>query len=139
MTSEQCSYLAGLVDGEGTIAIAQRHPKGCINPAYIDYVKIANTDLRMLEWAKNVVGMGVIYSPKNLNRIRQLYTWTIHSLQSEQFLRDIYSYLVIKKEQADIYFVYRQTFVNRYFQAGTPQNILKIRETCFHQLKELHN
>lgn len=139
MTSEQCSYLAGLVDGEGSIAISQRRPKGCINIAYSDYIKICNTDLRMLEWSKRIVGKGTINSCNNPNRKRTLYVWTVHSLEAEDFLKKIYKYLVIKKEQADIFFIYRDTYYNRYFQAGTPKNILKIRENCFHELKKLHN
>lgn len=138
MTLSQKSYIAGIVDGEGNIAIGKRTPKGCINPSYTGYVKVTNTDKRLLVWLKNVVGMGSIYSPNVKGNRRPIHNWSICDQEAEQFLREIHEFLVIKQEQARTYFDFRKTF-GRVYPQGTPQNLLQTRKELFEQMQQLHH
>lgn len=58
------SYLAGIIDGEGSIMLTRFHKSEYHSPC----ISIASTDLELLEWVKSTVGSGKITSKKNYNK-----------------------------------------------------------------------
>lgn len=56
LSSEDAAYLAGLIDGEGTITLARRHA----NERRQLVVSIANTERVLLEFVTTAVGAGKI-------------------------------------------------------------------------------
>ena len=50
MKEREIAYLAGIIDGEGTISFLKR------GESYIPQVSIANTSKKLMEWCKTVVG-----------------------------------------------------------------------------------
>lgn len=58
MNKEQIAYLAGLIDGDGTIAVYKNKNK------YTPYITIANNNRRVLEWCKKLIGKGTISTKK---------------------------------------------------------------------------
>jgi LAGLIDADG-like domain len=56
LTSVDAAYLAGLLDGEGTITLSRRHAAECRQLV----VSIANTEPRLLEFVLQRVGAGKI-------------------------------------------------------------------------------
>ncbi len=144
MKETECAYLAGIVDGEGNIGLVRRPPKpecGEISPTFLDYVKISNTDYRMLAWVKDKVGAGSIYAEARVKeRCRKIYTWHISSEKSADFLAQVYPYLVVKKEQADVIFLFRKTFDKRRFcKRGLSSEIIALREFYCGEMVRLHN
>lgn len=144
MRSEVAGYLAGIVDGEGNIGLLRRNPKpqcGEINPTFLDYVKVTNTDYRLLSWIKEHVGAGSIYAEsRNKERSRKVYTWHISSKPCLIFLRQIYPFLVVKKEQADVIFQFRMTIDQaRPCKYGMPEDTIKERERLCSEMVRLHN
>lgn len=143
MENHIAAYLAGIVDGEGNIGLFRRKAKpecGEIAPTFYAYLKVCNTDYRLLSWIRENVGYGAIHvEVRHRARCRKVYTWHISSRPMEQFLRLIYPYLVIKKEQADLIFKYRATFdKSRECRKGVPPKILKLREQYCVELVNLH-
>lgn len=61
MREVEKAYLAGIVDGEGTVTLMKHHKNETPTPS----VSIANNSLRLLEWIKTKVG-GVIVSKRNI-------------------------------------------------------------------------
>ena len=137
MTSEQLSYIAGLVDGEGTITIQKRKSKGCINPSFMGYVKIFNTDKRMVDWVLKVIGQGSVNTYTTSGGRKPIHQWAINDRQAEEFLYKIYPFLVIKKEQSEIYFKFRKSFKKQY-PRGTPPELIAERTKYFEEIKMLH-
>jgi len=83
------AYIAGLLDGEGTISISnQFYLRACIR----------NTDLKVLEWIQSFMG-GAIY-PDN-RRVKPCYSLEYSSRTVEKFLSRLCPYLRIKKTQAE--------------------------------------
>ena len=56
LSGEDAAYLAGLIDGEGTIALARRHAREERQLV----VSISSTEPELLEWAKSATGVGKI-------------------------------------------------------------------------------
>src|SRR5882724_3650772 len=99
-------YLAGLLDGEGSINIIRMIAKGP-QRNYLHYalqVRIGNTDLGVLEWVAQVCG-GSIY----LNAIiksdgyvrRQCYAWYIGAATAKPFLEAMLPLVRIKRRQIE--------------------------------------
>lgn len=89
LTDVQAAYIAGIVDGEGSIQIRQNSFR----------VTISNTNSDVIEWMKALGGNtdGVI----DIAGRRPVYRWVIGSRQAvETLLRQIEPYMIIKKERA---------------------------------------
>lgn len=98
MLETEKSYLAGIIDGEGSITLTRFHRNQYHSPC----VSIASTDLELLEWVKLTIGSGKITSKKNYNeeRHKDSYTYTIIYDDAIKLLQEIELYLVIYKKKA---------------------------------------
>jgi hypothetical protein len=86
----QAAWLAGLIDGDGTIALPRRHQ----NENRQLEVSISNTDFVLLEYVKSIVGMG------RITRKRAISTnhtpsgaYQVSNRQALSLLNQIYPYL----------------------------------------------
>ena len=145
MTPTELAYLAGIVDGEGNIAIAKkpaRAKSGEKTSTHWNYVKISNCDIRLLNWVLSVTGRGTISQESRAytdNR-RNHFTWIITSVAAASLLHEIYPYLVIKKDQANVVFRFRQTFSSRRScRFGIPDWVSRERNVCYEELRRLHH
>ena len=92
------AYLAGIVDGEGTVTLS-RHNK---NETPAPSVSVANNNLDMLKWIKSKVGGVIISKKKSKPHHNNSYAWSICQNRAIEFLGEIKQYLIIKKPQADL-------------------------------------
>jgi len=60
LSPEDAAYLAGLIDGEGTVTLRRRHAADQRQLV----VSIANTDRALLEYVLHVVGAGKVTSKR---------------------------------------------------------------------------
>lgn len=97
MTNEEKAYLAGIIDGEGSIMLIRFHKNQFPAPC----VSVASTSLELLEWIKSKTGVGVIKSKKNYKPdIHQYsYTYTVKYNDAISLLLDVASYLVIPEKK----------------------------------------
>ena len=94
-----CGWVAGIVDGEGSISA---NP-GRTNGGWQIVLQVYNTDPRMIVRLKEVTGVGSIYKPRKRERNNlQMYEWKIASRQAVVVLEWILPYLVTKKPEAEI-------------------------------------
>jgi hypothetical protein len=99
------AYLAGIIDGEGSITIHRRTPKGKNNPVYALYVGIATTSPALKRWLEERFPERVYIKklPRSREHHRQVYDFVLSgNRQVMVFLREIAPYLVIKREQAEL-------------------------------------
>jgi hypothetical protein len=79
-------YIAGLVDGEGTITLTRMHRNECRRLV----VTISNNDRALLELVKNAVGAGRITGKRTYNpRHAPSFTFQLSSRQALELLRQI--------------------------------------------------
>lgn len=87
------AYIAGIIDGEGSIMI-----RGCGNLDEV-LVEVGNTDVKMVDFLKASYGGSItVYNPKRSKRT--MFVWRIWCNEAEAVLRDVEPYLITKKEQA---------------------------------------
>ncbi len=84
------AYMAGLIDGEGTVTLSRRHR----NDQRQLVVSIANTERGLLEWTLDTVGAGKITGKRISSPLHSpSYTYSIANRQALQLLEQIAPYL----------------------------------------------
>lgn len=102
MTELEKAYIAGIIDGEGSIMLQKFHTNEYPSPC----VSIASTTLELLNWIQSVVGNGTIKRKKNYNisEHKDCYSYVLKYNDALAFLQEIYPYLIInsKKKRAEL-------------------------------------
>lgn len=97
MTTEEKVYLAGIIDGEGSIMLLKfhhnQHPAPCVS--------IASISLELLEWIRSKIGIGTIKSKKNYkpDRHENSYIYTAKYNDALLLIEMIEPYLVIRQKK----------------------------------------
>lgn len=116
-TDTDWAYLAGLIDGEGSLALVHRkrgerkrlgnqYPFASDN-AYQCHVTIVNTDFKMIDWVRDTFGSYVYFQRVREGR-KPLYVYAVQSKEDVGYiLRGVLPYLLTKYEVAEamLYFV----------------------------------
>lgn len=114
MTNEEKAYIAGIIDGEGSIMLIKFHNNQFPSPC----VSISSTTIELLDWIKNKTGVGKIVRKKNYNieKHKTSFTYTVKYDDAIELLKEIEPYLIlkIKKKKA-------QLIINEYKNV-TPRN-----------------
>lgn len=102
MTEIEKAYIAGIIDGEGSIMLQRIHKNEYPSPC----VSIASTSLELLEWIKFSIGKGKIISKKNYNPEihKDCYSYILRRNDAINLIQEIYPYLIInsKKNRAQL-------------------------------------
>lgn len=94
-------YLAGIIDGEGCIAIGAGKRETCIN--YNALVLVQNTSKVLIDWLQDNFGGQVYLSKKETERTKAAWMWRITRKRDiEILLLAVLPYLIVKREQAKI-------------------------------------
>lgn len=105
MSPTEAAYVAGFVDGEGTITIGrQRRDENRAGFRYIPILIAANTDLAGLEAVRRMCGNGRVSlcTPSKRQAHKHLFRLTMAANQIRRVLPQIRPFLVIKAKQADL-------------------------------------
>lgn len=90
LTPEEAAYLAGLIDGEGTIALARKH-RGEHRQLM---VSISNTEQPLLKYAKKIIGAGRITNKRTYQANHTpSVTYAISNRQALDVLEQVRPYL----------------------------------------------
>ena len=94
------AYIAGLVDGEGTIALTRRHK----NENRQLEISVSNTEMELLEYLLETIGTGRITQKKTYSdKHRPSATYLISNRQALSLLEQISPYLrTYKQHRADL-------------------------------------
>lgn len=96
LTRLDAAYIAGLIDGEGTVALT-RHAKDEQRTASLS---IANNDRVLLEWVRWTVGVGSISTKRpRAETHHTAYAWAVSHAQAISVLRQVVRFLRTYKKQ----------------------------------------
>lgn len=114
MFPEERAYIAGIIDGEGSIMLIRFHKNQ--NPA--PCVSISSASIELLKWIQKTTKMGRIQSKKNYKPdIHQnSYVYTVRYNEAIQLLEQIEPYLVIPQKKQ------RAQMILYEYKALTPRN-----------------
>lgn len=100
------AYIAGFLDGEGTITISKATNKTGVH--YLPVVQLANTNEKVMKWLceklkkLNISFSFLIDRPKKKNW-KECYIIIIREMESiRKFLYEIKDYLIVKRTQAEL-------------------------------------
>ena len=108
------AYLAGLIDGEGSLVLVHRKGRGRTRPSdqhpahsensYQCHVTIVNTDFKMIDWVRDTFG-DYVYFQRSRDGRKPLYVYSVQSKEDVAYiLRGTLPYLLTKYEVAEAMF-----------------------------------
>jgi hypothetical protein len=105
-TDEQRAYMAGIVDGEGSIQIRCHGTKGGKTGHIGQYtliVQVVNTSKPLIDWLVENWGGATAYTPEKseLNR-KAKWSWSVTANNALRVLDEVYEFLVIKRTQCKL-------------------------------------
>ena len=112
LSSEDAAYIAGLIDGEGTVTLTRKHK----NENRQLCVSISSTERGMLDYVLSVTGVGKITN-KSVSKTHHThsYTYTVYNRHALSLLAAIEPYLKsYKRDRAEL--------ILRDYLAVTPRN-----------------
>lgn len=114
MTEIEKAYIAGIIDGEGSIMLQRFHRNQYPAPC----VSIASNTIELLTWLKDTIGYGVIIKKKNYNpeKHKLSYSFVIKHNNAIKLLEDIYPYLIIESKRK------RAEMIITQYKSLTPRN-----------------
>lgn len=144
----QLAYLAGIIDGEGSIYIGNfsSNPKtGTLH--YQTNMEVTNTDEELILWLlKNIGGRSNKYTFKQTptNSRKPVFRWIASGELLTHLCHLLLPYLVIKRKQCEIMIKMRATFNGTGAVKGksgcqpVTEEILSLRKSLFDQMRALH-
>mgnify|MGYP001561094373 CR=1 FL=1 len=137
------SYLAGIIDGEGTIRIGSSKPTNKINWNTIYYaaISVGMTNRKIIEMFVKKFGSKIREEKCVANR-KKMYRWgTSGNFVVPTILKQLLPYLVVKKEQAELVIKYCSKVKTTGFRRNKklPINQLLWREDFYQKMKKLNS
>ncbi len=134
LSLEDAAYIAGFFDGEGCVILHKMHINDSVRtPNYGLRIYLSNTFPGIVEWIQMKVGYGHIYNRKRPGNWKRVYEWCINGRRADDFLKQIYPFLKIKRLQVEVAFEYIETL----YLPGENRNILQEKVLNLrHELKK---
>ena len=106
------AYIAGIIDGEGTIGIWKNHQglqPGRRTPSFVLRVRVKMTTEFIVRWLHSSCGGRFYTTNKVQENHKPIYDWSIAGREAVKFLKEIYPYLKLKGPQAELAFKFVDT------------------------------
>jgi hypothetical protein len=136
------AYIAGFVDGEGTIGIYRKYDlRADWAPGYAERIIIVQVDRRPLDFIKQFFPRGSLSKKKKYHEhYRQAYALKYSHTQAYELAKALLPYLQVKRAQAEALIEFRgqMKYVDRKTSRRLDPAELKRREQYFIKLKELN-
>ncbi|WP_017413373.1 LAGLIDADG family homing endonuclease [Clostridium tunisiense] len=114
MNEIQKAYVAGIIDGEGSIMLQSFHKNQLPSPC----VSVASTSMELLIYLKQIISCGVIVKKKNYNleKHHDSYTFYVRYNNAINLLIEIEPYLIIESKRK------RAKLIIEKYKTLTPRN-----------------
>ena len=131
------AYVAGILDGEGSISIRNQAP----HHNFQIRIVVVNTFLPLLKNLQEQFA-GSIYQRKPIGLSKkECYEWVSTGNQAEGILKQLLPYLLIKRKQAELAifaWANRQAAPRKKRREPVPKPILDFRAASYAQMKQLN-
>jgi len=139
----ECAYLAGLIDGEGSISIfaSSSTTKGKVYFRYRLILLVYNTNQECLQWIKTRFGgcVRLVSRERNISDLtrKPYYVWETGWQHAADILRRVIPYMVIKEKQASLFLEFAST-CKKWGRSGVPFEIINRRNEIAETMKGLN-
>ncbi len=146
LSPTEAAYVAGIIDGEGTIFIARtKTPK---HFRLTVRVSVQMTHKPTIQWLFDKVG-GCLYDATHLRRggkwankphHKHIWEWRVHSLPlAARLMRTIMPYLITKREQAEVLLEFCDQRIDRLLAEGNSRIAWSDEDMAFYfRLRDLN-
>ncbi len=135
------AYVAGIFDGEGSVSLRKNKRKNRKHCSYFIDVAIWNSSEELINEVKSLYGGFKSTRIDKKGRRKVYYAWRAASNIAMSFLRDVYPFLIVKKERAEIAMEF-QDMIQREKQSRSKKSLsdqeLEERERFYQKLKSLN-
>lgn len=137
-TNEQLSYLAGIIDGEGSICVELQRANGKQrkHDYYTLRLSIVNTNKELMDWLVKTFE-GNYYAQTKYEGKKQCYTYRLFGTKLLNVILACLPYFIIKRPQAELVQEFRKTVLGKTCW-NIPKEILELRHTMYLRSKELN-
>ena len=139
ITVAELAWLAGIIDGEGSIgAMSQHHKTENKTSTYRIRLRVTNTHKGLIEWLRLKIGFGTISPIKKVKEhYKQGYELSWTNQRAINIIRQIYPYMIIKRVQAEIAFEFDETLKTRMWPLS--EEIVETRKRLRDRLFAINN
>ena len=137
-TAEDWVYLAGIVDGEGSIMIIRRSASGRrVTPFHHLRLTIGNTSGALANWMNRFGGR--VQWRQQPQSVRPFWQWALDEDRAAKLIRRLGPHLVIKRAQAwlALEFQAQKSNLQSTYRA-VPESELALREGFYLAMRELN-
>lgn len=139
MNDTELAYMAGIVDGEGSITVSYRRRKQYGDVQARIGLSVYNSDMRLLHWIKQRFE-GSIHVQQRLGHWKPSGAWHLSDRSACSALKQLLPFLVIKSAQAELAIQFQATKMSpsQGCKSGLPQSIIEKRKVLVNKLKQLN-
>lgn len=130
--NSQLAYIAGILDGEGTLCMGKYPNKWNKSLGYRGYLAIANTYVPVLEYIKSFIGGKIIEQGKG----KGCYSLSLSTNEIRRWLPELSTYLIVKKKQAEVLLAFLDKQASN-ASAPVSEELLSFYESSYQKLKRL--
>jgi len=139
MTSQEAAYIAGFLDGDGTVILGKRKcPWTRTGVSFRPEVVFTCTSREVLEGIQKMAGRGIVkerMKPRNGKNLKQQYTLRLSTRSALKVAQEVAPYAIIKKAQLGLISEYYD-LVDHGFNCG---NSLSKFVSIYEQMKTLND
>lgn len=109
---ETLAYIAGIIDGEGTIFISRGKPTGDrTSPSYVACLRVGNTDRRLIDFLYQAFQFGGVNERRTIDsRWKTCWMWAVTGPNAGKATRAVRPFLLLKGAQADLLLEFLDNF-----------------------------
>lgn len=122
------AYIAGLLDGEGTINVSN---------TLLLFIRIRNTNKAVLEWVREIMGSGNIYFDRRKDK--PCYSLELACKKAIEFLEPLRPYIRIKQEQVELALRLQNLYGNNKRRKRLTEAQKADRESIYWAMRHLNN
>lgn len=135
------AYIAGIIDGEGTISINRSFRRKYNIFKYACYIEVTNTNKDLLIYLEKVTQIGRIeLGRKGNEKHKNAHVWRLNKNEIKGFLIQIQPYLIIKRKQCKLMLEWLNGNASKRYAGANrlPIEIEVERELIWEEMKELN-
>ena len=139
ITDVEAAYIAGILDGEGCIAIHKKAVrKQHHNPTFLVHMDITNTSRDLLGWVRLTTGLGKILDKPRTKGWKACYKLFFIADEIKPLLERVLPYMLVRRKQAELVLEFIGTI--KYHGPAHPTTVDEYiqKELIFEEIEELN-
>lgn len=112
LTDFDKGYIAGIIDGEGSICLTKHHQNEFRSPE----IEVSSTTYEILQYLKDKIGGSISVKTKNHTIYKDSWLWKIRTNLALELLENIQDYLLVPEKK------YRAQLLVSKYKKVTPRN-----------------